>query len=115
MPICRGNADWGRGRPEQRRQHEQRAEYRHRQRQRQQPTHLGRADIGRQPQAAKRAHRRQRTEHDPACGRRLQVIGKTGAPVHHKIDVERDADPEQQRQRDDVGVIELLAGDHGQR
>ena len=40
-----------------------------------------------------------------------------GAPIHHEIDVEGDADPEQQRQGDNVGVVQRHAGDdrHGKR
>ena len=42
----------------------------------------------------------------------LQQVGPAGAPRHDIIDLERDADAEQQRQRDDVGEVERQADQH---
>ncbi len=44
-----------------------------------------------------------------------RVIGLSGAPIHHEIDIERHADPEQQRQGDDVGVVKRLSDDNRRR
>jgi hypothetical protein len=47
------------------------------------------------------------------CGR-AQNVPLTGPPVHYEIDVERDADAEQQRQYDDVCVTERQQRRHNQ-
>ena len=75
------------------------------QRYRQELAHRGRPGIGRERQAAECAHCCQCAEHDAARGRRLEMVGKPSAPIHHKIDVKSDADAKQERQGDDIGVI----------
>ncbi len=42
----------------------------------------------------------------------MQQVGLPGPPRHDVVDLERDADAEQQRQRDDVGEVERQADQH---
>ena len=65
--------------------------------------------MARQPQAAEGGRGGQRAEDHGARQGRLQQAGLTGPPRHDVVDLERDADAEQQRQRDDVGEVELRA------
>ena len=42
----------------------------------------------------------------------VQQVRAAGPPGHHEVDVEGDADAEQQRQGDDVGEVQRLADEH---
>ena len=55
---------------------------------------------------------RQCREQDRPRRRRSQHRGLTRPPVHHKINVEGDADAQQQRQRNDVGVVQQQPAEH---
>ena len=84
----------------------------HDQRQRQQLAHAGGAGMARQPEAAERGRRGQRAPDHGARQARLQQVGLPGPPRHDVVDLERDADAEQQRQRDDVGEIQRHPDQH---
>ena len=67
--------------------------------------------MARQPQAAKGRRRRHRAEDNGARQRRLHERGSAAPPRHDVVDLECDADAEQQRQRDDVREIERQVED----
>ena len=68
--------------------------------------------MARQPKAAERGRRGQRApDHGPRQAR-LQQVGLPGPPRHDVVDLEGDADAEQQRQRDDVGEIQRHPDQH---
>ena len=68
--------------------------------------------MARKPQAAERGRRGAGAEDHRAGEPRLQQVGLPLAPRHDVVDLERDADAEQQRQRDDVGEIQRQADQH---
>ena len=70
------------------------------------------ARMARQPQAAERGRGRHGAEDHGAGEARLQQPGLARAPGHDVVDLERDADAEQQRQRDDVGEVERQTDQH---
>ena len=63
----------------------------------------------RQPQAPEGRCRGQGTPDHCTGQTRLQQIRPPGAPGHDVVDLERHADAQQQRQRDDVGEIQRHA------
>ena len=62
--------------------------------------------MARQPQAAEGGCRGERAEDHRSRETRLQQRGFSLPPRHDVVDLERDPDAEQQRQRDDVGEIQ---------
>ena len=65
--------------------------------------------IARRPHATERNRVGHGAEYHRSGQSRLQQAGLPGAPCHDVVDLERDADAEQQRERDDVGEIEREA------
>ena len=65
-----------------------------------------------QPQTAESGRRRQRAEEDRTREAGLQQVGPARPPGRHVIDLEGDADAEQQRHRDDIGEVERQADQH---
>src|SRR5579862_1248061 len=80
--------------------------------------HAGRPGMTRSPEASEAGSGRERAEEYPARQTRCQQVRSARAPRHDEVDVECDADPEEQGQGDDVREIERLtdrdAGAHGQ-
>ena len=76
------------------------------QRQGQQFAHAGSAGVVGKPQAAERSGGGERAEDHGASEARRQELRLSLAPCHDVVDLEGDADAEQQRQRDDIGEIE---------
>src|SRR5712671_5389562 len=62
--------------------------------------------MARQPQAAECGCSGGGTEDNSAGQARLEELGAAGAPRENIVDLESNADAEQQRQRNDVGEIE---------
>src|SRR5689334_11342987 len=68
--------------------------------------HAGGGGIAGEPQAAERACSSERTEDHGSRQGRLHQRGFPAAPSHDIINLERDADPEQQRQCNDIGEVQ---------
>ena len=76
------------------------------QRDHQQPAHAGGAGMARQPKRAEGRRRRHGAEDHGPHQARLKHGRLAGAPGEHEVDVEGDADAEQQWQGDDVGEVQ---------